>query len=265
MSLEYVPDTDPAPAMDPPLCGYLPDPAGAPCGATAASLFGGVPQPEAVDLSSAVVEVLWQPWESCVAYALAQAIRMCAVLMGLTETGLPDPEWIYWWARYLAGQTDRDMGSYPYLAMEAIERYGYPWQGQSPPPPDAYTAPPLSDARAAITQAAKVERHPIFSASEMRSSLAAKQPCVMGITIDQAFIDWADALADGTAWELSGASKGRHMVCVVGYDRFGAIIVNSWGKGRHAGGFIRVSWQTVTDATDRYAITAVPRLLEIQR
>ena len=91
------------------------------------------------------------------------------------------------------------------------------------------------------------------------------RPCVMGITIDQAFIDWADALSDNTAWELSGPSKGRHMVCVVGYDRFGAIIVNSWGKGRHAGGFLRVSWQTVTDATDRYAITAVPRLPEIQR
>lgn len=265
MRLEYVPDTDPAPPLPEPLCGYMPDPADSPCGAPAASLFGGTPQPESVDLRDAVLEVLSQPWQSCVAYATAQAIRMCAVLLGLTDVGLPDPEWIYWWARQLAGQTDRDLGSYPYLVMEAIARWGYPWQGQSPPPPDAYTAPPLSDARAAITQAAKVERHPIFSASEMRSALAARQPCVMGITIDQALIDWADPLSENTAWEYSGPAKGRHMVCVVGYDRFGAIIVNSWGKGKHDGGFMRVSWQTVQDATDRYAITAVPPLPEAQR
>ncbi len=229
--------------------GYLPDPPDARdlsherMGLSAARL------PESASLRPHVVEVLDQlATSSCVANATAQALRICLGVQGVAAPPLPSRLAIYWAARAVSGDTDKDAGTYIRQAFAQLGSLGWAVESAWPfseervfarPPwhvwQDSYDAKLSGYYRVAVTGQARIDA--------VKAAMAARHPVVAGFRIDAAFMN----LEAGAIWPGPSREEGGHAICLTGYDGDAVELVNSWGLGWGEAGYGRIAWDAVAD------------------
>lgn len=84
----------------------------------------------------------------------------------------------------------------------------------------------------------------------IRSAVSSGKPVVAGWAVDQAFLS-----RTGPSLVSSfGEPIGGHAMCIVGYDPDSFELVNSWGTTWRDGGFVRLSNDLTSQASDLWAI-----------
>lgn len=219
--------------------------------ALAARVRGVSAPPPAVDLRHLVVEVLDQgSTSSCGAHAVAQAIRMLARARGVASPPLPSRRYLY---RDAVGYGHTHFG-YPIADdgttfgdlfagtrwVGIVDEAEWPWSEW-----DVLASPPMSIYRAGSdrrwTLNGYTQLRPTSLADDLRKALSLSHPCVVGITIDQAFED-----PNGPSLITSlGPSVGGHAMAVAGYDPDGIWLCNSWSSGYREQGFVKLAWDIV--------------------
>jgi hypothetical protein len=224
---------------------------------------------------------------ACVAFALARAIHM-ALLVADERAGrplsasMPSPMFMYYNARRQEtvearedGRPDLpviDKGSFPRLAMRAVQNIGFCREQDYPfadgaadingfpndnrrPPPRAYMS--------AFDQRNLVYRRIYAYGAEARARevarcLAAGSPVIFGMTVDEAFMD-NDGPAVIDSVDLS-KKVGGHMLLCLDADDTGPGIDNWWSSRWRQNGEARLTWDLFAQdhVRDLYAIDVVP-------
>ena len=183
---------------------------------------------------------------SCVAHAIARAIRICNAIASRTAPTAPIPDasrrFIYWAGRrapYVGLDPTtlpplEDNGCVPSLAIHAVAALGYPLESECPydlatAPAWVNQAPPVSAFRHAYDQRglvfAKVYGDRVDT---VKAAMAAGWACIFGIHIDKPF----ETLAPGGVIEsISSAIIGGHMLSVLNPDAGGTVKVDNWWEG----------------------------------
>lgn len=227
---------------------------------------------------------------SCVAFALTRAVDMRLRVdaersgLGSASVTLGAPGFVYFNARQqeiveamARGSEPRaigDNGSYPRLAMRAIQRLGYCPEASYP-----YEAA-LTEIRAARLEA-RPERPPptmtyrhaydqaglryyrVSSSGQQRvadvaRAIGQQAPVVFGMFVDTAFMqNRGDRI---TSINDDDPDGGGHMMCVVGVTLEDVVITNSWGAAWGQNGIARISHALFGSflASDVYAVVAAP-------
>ena len=174
---------------------------------------------------------------SCVAHALANAIQI------RTAGEKPCILSIYALARIHSGHTlDDDFGSSLPAALAAVEEHGYcpdavwPWS-----PASVHDSQPWDVAQADFDRIGlKWDVITDNIRQRIRSAVNAGLPVIIGTLVDQSFQD----LTTFDLWP-GCSSGGGHAMVIVGYDRDGVIVMNSWGESWGFGGFGRIAWDHI--------------------
>jgi hypothetical protein len=260
----------------------------------ASRLFGGTPTRSDVIIPASMIRHVvgaldQQDAGSCVSFALTRAVNMWHRAdaernsLPADEIPLGAPGYVYFNARQqevieagIRGEATvvRDAGSYPRLAMRAIQRLGfcpsaaYPYEdalreiraaraearGERPPPPTAF--------RAAHDQAGlRYYRISAFGrdrVAEVARAIAMNCPVVFGMVVDSAFMRNRGERITSVAED--DPSAGGHMMCAFGATIDDVLVVNSWGAGWGQGGLCRISHDLFGSAivSDVYALQAAP-------
>lgn len=218
---------------------------------------------------------------SCVAFALTRAIDMAlraeAARQGAAVTDLPmgAPGFVYFNARQAevvdakgAGRNPPligDVGSYPRLAMRAIQKLGFcPWDAypyeealaniNAPPPAHAY--------RNAFDQSGlkyyRISSTGIARVAEVARALSLGKPVIFGMFVDTAFMrNRGERIATVDANDPNG---GGHMMTVIEVTESEVVVDNSWGTGWGDMGIGRIAHELFGSllVTDVYVIEAAP-------
>lgn len=222
--------------------------------------------PAEASLAPWVVSVLDQgPTSSCVAHAVAQALRIALAVRGMASPPLPSRLALYWAARAASGHLGRDEGTTIRAAFAQAAQLGladekrWPWESGrvlERPPWDVWQA--AIDAR--LTGYYRINAVGPARCEAVRGAIAARHPVVLGLRLDTAF----SRLRAGDVWPgPRGEILGGHAVCAAAYDDEALTIVNSWGLGWADRGWGRVSWEAIADpavCADLWVPTAVPEV-----
>lgn len=201
---------------------------------------------------------------SCVAQALAQAMRICTAASESTEriadVPLPSRRWIYRLARETHGAGDCDDGTYISAAITACQRLGWPSEERVPwSERNVCRGVSVADRRHAFDQVMSIREYAIISEAKIaqtKDAICGGYPIVFGADVDRQFVDCDDY----TPQRIADAPVGGHAMVMIGYDPDGAIIVNSWGIDWGMGGIGRISWSGFSKrARDLRVITLVRR------
>lgn len=222
--------------------------------------------PPAASLAPWVASVLDQgPTSSCVAHAVAQALRISLAVRGMASPPLPSRLALYWAARAASGHLHRDEGTTIRAAFAQAAKLGlanerqWPWEPRrvlERPPWDVWQA--SADAR--LTGYYRITTVGPARCEAVRAAIAAGHPVVLGLRLDAAF----SRLRAGETWPgPQGEIIGGHAVCAAGYDAEALAIVNSWGPDWSDRGWGRVAWDAIADpavCADLWVPTAVPEV-----
>jgi C1A family cysteine protease len=236
----------------------------------ASRIFGDdLPQaPIAADLFDSVVEILDQADTSaCVAFAVAQQLRIAMREAGDPAPPLPSTLAIYSWARAVHGDQHQDGGTWIRSAYQAIGRLGFPPASAWPFIPHRVNwDPPFPVFHAAADQRPltvdngggyfRIPTVGVSLTNYIRTAIAEGHPVAFGTAIDSAFFDHAG----DEPWTRTGGTIGGHAMCVCGYDAEGVIVANSWGTGWGSAGLGRISWEQImsSDAGDFWVVKTAP-------
>jgi hypothetical protein len=204
-----------------------------------------LPPPGSVDLRSGISKILDQgQTNSCVAHAYAYAIDIVETLSGLEYHPI-SRLYLYHSARAQHGDQKTDGGTYLRSAARALQLVGAP--------PERFWPFEEKKINKQPHPVAYMEAHPrreglyerIDGVGDMRllnikRALAAGHPVVFGTLITEAFMKNEGSPTIQRPKDNKGLIGG-HAMAIVGYDRDGFVIVNSWGPRWRAGG---TAWLT---------------------
>lgn len=233
--------------------------------------------PSSASLAQFVPSVLNQgPIGSCVANALAQAIRIRALGMREDYPEIMSRLFAYWHSRNQHGDAKRDTGTYIRLAIKATNKLGRPpesaWpyvtsdhrnpvDGSNPPkftrkPPPFVTMHAIDRRRQRFYRIASYDQERV---TEIKRAISSGFPVVLGTRISESFLSLpanhvpvpipTDRIVGGHAFLLAGYEEGHALAC------------NSWGTGWGDRGWFRMSWEFVawSQTHDLWAIDLPPR------
>lgn len=262
--------------------GFRPDPAGYPHDGAALALYALAVNTTLGCLSRASSVVLFQGQAgSCVAHAEEEAFFDRALCQRIEKPRRGSRLWTYRIAREAErdGAENRDDGSRPMLAVEARRVRGvcaedfWPYSDAR-----VFDAPPLEAMQHAYDQRGTGTAHrcsddPAQRERDIRGSIDADFPVIVGLLVDAAFESYTGGL-----WTSTGPALGGHMLEVVGYDTDGVWVRNSWGEtwgcappdwptawvddagapsSKPSGGFGHIAWADIRNpdvCSDAYAI-----------
>ena len=227
----------------------------------ASKLVGASPAPSSVDLSKYAFTGLDQGHcNSCVGFAVAQALFMRMRILGIPGAVLPSARAIYYQARARRNgwQNVTDVGSVPLDAWASVRELGAPkWSDffydqeriNAAPPPGVFRHPAVGNP----------SYYWIFKGQKqtMQQVLAERRPFTFSLPVDAPFEDATGSDWPDEPWEYSGNLLGYHYVTAVGYASNGISMVNSWGLDWGVGGFWLVGWDTILTYADDVVVPEV--------
>ncbi len=154
---------------------------------------------------------------------------------------------LYFGARDLMSpkETNKDDGTFIYLACEVLQRFGVCREVMHPfKPQNLFIPPPILATRESylnrIKAAYKIQKAGWERVDDVIANLEMGNPVVFGTAVGK---NWTSYTASSepigpTAWE---DTKGRHATCLVGYVDGKFITENSWGEfwGDNGYGWLR--------------------------
>ena len=164
---------------------------------------------------------------SCVAHAIAQAIRIrIALLEGnprLCTVPFLSRRWIYRLARETHGAGDRDDGTYISAAIGACQRLGWPseervlWSERN-----VCRGVSVADRRHAFDQVMSIREYAIISEggakiAQTKDAICGGYPIVFGADVDRRFVDCDDY----TPQRIADAPVGGHAMVMIGQLEIG--------------------------------------------
>lgn len=216
----------------------------------------GAPLPAKVDLRhyfDEQFEVFNQGMtNSCVAQAVAAAVRYNQIRINQDTDYTPSRLFIYWNARSLHHATKRDDGTYIRNAIKALAKWGYCeeskfWKFKSE---NVLVCPPNESYGAAYPHKA-IQYFSIDNTKidDLKTCLAASYPFVFGSVIYQAFEDSAETNGVVPMPGKKDRPIGGHAMICVGYDdkKQHFIIRNSWGEDAGDKGYFYMPYEYLTD------------------
>lgn len=172
---------------------------------------------------------------SCVANAIVSDLEFLQILHGLPYTDL-SRMFLYYNARLLLSETDKDEGSYISLAMGTLKTHGVCPESVFPYDTSKVFMRPTWEAyrRAfahTLSEYYKIDEHGMQLHRDIRASLDNKHPVVFGTPV------WQSIMRVGSEGVIqmpdASQSIGSHAMLIVGYDMNKSmyLIRNSWGTG----------------------------------
>lgn len=202
---------------------------------------------------------------SCLAQALAQAIRTRLSLQGGMAPVLPSRRGLYRLSREVHGAGDEDDGTFSWTMYYAVSKLGWcdekhlPWPTTDEQMRRVINSPVDSLARYYMSdQVWSIEDYAITSSDPVRDTkvaLVSGYPLTFGINVDEPFLSVG---ATTQVVEIRNPQKRMgHGMMVSGYDEEAVIIVNSWRRWGNDGR-CRLGWNTFRKhARDIRAVRAV--------
>lgn len=229
-----------------------------------AHLMGGALPEEDLHLVDHVQGILDQGMaEQCVGAALAQAAQVQLSAEGLPAV-LPSGSFIWYNARASLGDRDFNVGTYIYSGVEAVSSFGLPpdsdwplaraeWDFAERPSHAAYQHG--YDARFDARMYGVGQ-----SVDEVKSAVRLG-PVVFGTMVSRAFVE-AGPHTDPIQPPDGADVVGGHAMTIVGYDRGGVRVPQTWGTGAGNNGWYYLSWEyLMSDLTSEIVVVKyVPRL-----
>ncbi|MFS4469973.1 C1 family peptidase [Chryseobacterium sp. T20] len=178
---------------------------------------------------------------SCVAFATAYAAASTLEYNFKGVTSPRSPEYVYNQIKV----SDCSGGSYPSSALDLIKNQGVcSWSEMPYTDVGCSTQPNATQKSAASTHKfttwATVDKTNI---SNVKALLSMNFPIIIAVTVDASF----DNLSSASNWiwkSHSGAKRGGHAICVVGYDdaKQAFKVQNSWGPSWGDNGFFWIDY-----------------------
>lgn len=190
---------------------------------------------------------------TCVAQATANGARIRRAIMTgqkrIDLVPLPSRRFIYRLSCETHGDGGKDDGTYISSALHVMRTLGWPDEKHFPWD-ESKVKKGVTDVarRHAYDQKGAVQEYAITQSGEAKeyavmSALADGYPIVFGTHVDLSFTRCR-------SWEpesLAGSSIGGHAMVLVGYDKAGAHLLNSWDSDWGMGGLGRVTWKAVRE------------------
>ena len=245
--------------------GYRPSPPSE--GLSAARRLGAGPVPEASNLRALTI-LENQDHQDCTANAIANAVRGAQIAAGApASTPLPSRRAIYWLERAYLRETSQDAGAFIHLGFQALNAFGF-----CPEPSWPYDdvgdrwkrTPPLEVMQAAFDQRQPVDYQRIMSVGDdlvddVKRALGAGHLVVYGVQVTEDFCSGnlgptGVAQAPGPGDQIAGG----HAMVFCGHSPDWAESLTSWGPDVFDGGYFKMSWDYVKQATDLWIVAGAP-------
>lgn len=257
--------------------GYRRAPDGGPRDRDARHHLGAAPVPSTSDLRQLFGAALDQgPLQSCVANAIADAVRAVQVRLGADPgvAQLPARLAIYWLARAYLHEQTIDAGSFIHLAFQGLNTFGFAPESAWPYEPENVSRmPPLGMIAKAFDQRDSdrpdVDYRRILSTGgamvdDIKRALGNGFPVVFGVDVSRAFVN-GDLGPTGIAQAPGGGDEiaGGHAMLLGGHQREFAWARTSWGDGYGEHGWFRISWDYLETADDVWMVASAPPYSEV--
>ncbi len=214
----------------------------------ASTPFGGGELPSSVDLSDKMPPVGNQgTQQSCVAWAIAYALKSYQEKLELGQQYLFSPSYIY-------NQINNGMNAPTYVtdALNVLSDQGVCQLNEMPYNENDWTSKPS----AAAKEDAKKYRIDFWrqvniqDTKEVKAQLAAGYPVIIGADVSKEFINDGYAQKADFVWKSGGTSAGGHCMLLVGYDNKKSAfkVMNSWGKEWGDNGFAWIDYKFFPEA-----------------
>jgi hypothetical protein len=209
----------------------------------ASTPFGGDELPAAVDMSDKMPPVGNQgTQQSCVAWAIAYALKSYQEKLELGQQYLFSPSFIY-------NQINNGMNAPTYVtdALNLLSDQGVCQLNEMPYNENDWTSKPSATAK----EDAKKFRIDFWrqvniqDIKEVKAQLAAGYPVIIGAEVSKEFINDGYAKKADFVWKEAGTSAGGHCMLLVGYDdkKSAFKVMNSWGKDWGDNGFAWIDYK----------------------
>lgn len=210
-------------------------------------LLSASPVPQKSDNLSLVPSVLNQGGlSSCVANAVAQALRASEIQSGTTNAELPSRLYLYKGARNTHGAGRKDEGTYLRACLEFARRRGYPAETAWPYVESKVNRqPPMDAIMQAFDKRSPTRYLRVYDAGSARvdavkRALGKGHLVVFGVDVDAAFLRLGPDHEPVKGFDRK-ALVGGHAMAVVDHDGDVFRCVNSWNTDWGDGGFFRVT------------------------
>lgn len=206
----------------------------------ASTPFGGDELPASVDLSDKMPPVGNQgKQQSCVAWAIAYALKSYQEKLELNQQLLFSPSYIY-------NQINNGMNAPTYVTdgLNILSDQGVCQLDNMPYNENDWTTKPSADAK---DNARKFRidfwrQVNVQDTKEVKAQLAAGYPVIIGAEVSKEFINDGFTQQASFIWKEAGTPSGGHCMVLVGYDdsKQAFKVMNSWGTdwGDHGFGWI---------------------------
>lgn len=205
----------------------------------ASTPFGGDELPASIDLSDKMPPVGNQgKQQSCVAWAIAYALKSYQEKLELGEQYLFSPAYIY-------NQINNGMNAPTYVTdgLNILSEQGVCQMEEMPYDENNWVAKPTDE----VKNSARKFRIDFWrqvnvqDIKEVKAQLAAGYPVIIGAMVSKEFISEGFDKKAAYSWTEAGTASGGHCMLLVGYDdtRKAFKVMNSWGADWGDKGF---SW-----------------------
>ena len=214
----------------------------------ASTPFGGDELPKSVDMSDKMPPVGNQGiQQSCVAWAIAYALKSYQEKVELGQQYLFSPSYIY-------NQINNGINAPTYVtdALNLLSDQGVCRFDEMPYNENDWTSKPTATAK----EDAKKFRIDFWrqvnvqDIKEVKAQLAAGYPVIIGAEVSQEFVNDGFEKKAAFVWTSAGTASGGHCMLLVGYDdNKGAFkVMNSWGKDWGDNGFGWIDYKFFPEA-----------------
>lgn len=229
-------------------------------------LMGTVAPPASYGKLAFGFHTLYQQFaESCVGFAIAEALLASWKAQGVEDPKLASASFIWWNSRKQHGAELSNRGTYIRIGFQQVRNIGFcpedDWPSLNGQDFANYgVQPPRSAFRAAYDQRlSDLEFYRVGSSGSDRvmawkAALSQDCPIVFGMPVAQNYLD----LGAHHAFDRNrGKIIGGHAQCALGYDEDGVYGPGTWGYGFGNDGWFHLSWDFVIyNAMDQYAVRA---------
>ena len=213
----------------------------------ASTPFGGDELPASVDMSDKMPPIGNQGiQQSCVAWAVAYALKSYQEKLELGQQYLFSPSYIY-------NQINNGMNAPTYVtdALNMLSDQGVCELSEMPYNENDWTSKPTETAKADAKKF-RIDfwrQVNVQDIKEVKAQLAAGYPVIIGADVSKEFINEGYSQKADFIWKTAGTSSGGHCMLLVGYnDQKNAFrVMNSWGKDWGDNGFSWIDYKLFPD------------------